>query len=80
MSRPAKPEDVAPKVRLNLELTPTVRARLDELQTLGEHDSLTEVVRRALALYDVALVETKTNGGKMFVRRPDGSEVEIVGM
>lgn len=49
MARPKRPE----KVRLNLDLAPEVRVRLEELQMKTSADSLSEVVRRALAVYDV---------------------------
>jgi hypothetical protein len=40
--------------RLTLELNETVRDRLEELRDEVKADSLTEVIRRALALYDYA--------------------------
>lgn len=40
------------KSRLNLEMSQSVRRRLESLRVRTEADSLAEVVRRALAVYD----------------------------
>lgn len=53
MPRPKRGE----KVRLNLDLPPPVRERLEELRTQTNAESLAEVVRRALAVYDVLVTE-----------------------
>ena len=61
------------KIRFNLELTPAVSDRLDYLvETSGAH-SRTEVVRRALSLYDILLsrVSPETT---LLLRYPDGRE------
>ena len=49
MGRPTKNHKT---IRLNLELSEVVRKRLEELKTEIEADSLADVIRRALALYD----------------------------
>jgi hypothetical protein len=40
------------KTRLNLEMTPKARARLERLQEKTEAASLTEVIRHALIVYE----------------------------
>jgi hypothetical protein len=76
MARQAS-EGAKTKTRLNLELPERIRVRLEDLRTMSESDSLTEVIRRALALYDVVLTSTKRDGQKIFLRDKDGTEREI---
>ncbi len=71
MPRPASKEA---KVRLNLDLPERVRDRLERLQDLSEADSLTEVIKRALSVYDALLTATREEGGKLVLRKEDGSE------
>jgi hypothetical protein len=61
------------KVRLNLELARDVHEQLQKIQAGTGAASLTEVIRRALSLYDV-VVEHTTDGGKVVFRFPDGEE------
>ncbi|NIN67546.1 MAG: ribbon-helix-helix protein, CopG family, partial [Anaerolineae bacterium] len=42
-------------VRLNLDLPPGSKARLERLRDSTEADSMSEAIRRALALYDAAV-------------------------
>lgn len=76
MARQAS-ESAKTKTRLSLELPERIRARMEELRTIGESDSLTEVVRRALALYDVVLTNATRDGQRIFLRAKDGTEREI---
>ncbi|HVK71265.1 MAG TPA: ribbon-helix-helix protein, CopG family [Polyangium sp.] len=64
-------------VRLELELPERVRARLEELRAMNGADSLTEVVRRALATYDVLLTATRNRGNTIVQRSHDGAEREV---
>jgi len=75
MGRSANPE---PKARLSLELPERVRARLEQLRTIAEADSITEVVRRGLAIYDVLLTANRERGEKLILRGLDGSEKEVL--
>jgi hypothetical protein len=66
MPRPPKTE---PTVRLNLELSVSVRTRLERLRiTTG--GSATEVIRRALTVYDLLL----TTNSVIILRDKDGNE------
>jgi hypothetical protein len=67
----------AKKVRLNLELSEDVRKRLEALRGRTEADSLAEVIRRALAVYDFLWTERK-RGGKLVVRGSDDTEHTVV--
>ena len=71
MTRPANSDD---RARLNIELARRLRERLDELRALTEADSVTEVVRRALAIYDVLV----SRGDKVILRSADGTERELL--
>ncbi len=65
-----------PKTRLNLEVSRSVRDRLERLKDETEADSLTEVIRRALATYEL-LWDQHKQGGQAIVRR-DGIERELL--
>lgn len=75
MPRPAINEA---RSRLHLELPERVRNRLEEIRVLSEADSLTEVVRRALAVYDVLLVAVRDRKETVVLRSEDGKERELV--
>jgi hypothetical protein len=64
------------KVRLNLELPQPVRENLARLQDETHSSSVAEVIRRALALFDLAVEHTK-EGGDVVLRRKDGTEKTI---
>jgi hypothetical protein len=49
------------KYRFNLELTPGAKTQMEDLQRRVEAASLTEVVRRALAVYDALQQHTSEN-------------------
>lgn len=70
MGRPANAE---PTVRLNLEIAKRVRDRLERLKHTSGADSLTEVIRRALTVYDV-LLQVGEEGSKLVVHHRDGSK------
>jgi len=53
-------------------MTEPVRQRLETLRDLTEADSLTEVIRRSLAVYDF-LWEERSKGGRILVRTVDGT-------
>jgi hypothetical protein len=59
-----------PTSRLNLKVPQTVRDRMECLRDETEADSLTEVIRRALAVYEL-LVEQRRDGWDIVVRRGD---------
>jgi hypothetical protein len=63
------------KIRRNLDLPLQVDERLRLLQDRSDAASLSEVVRRALALYDMA-TEHIADGGKIILKnKDDTSEV-----
>jgi hypothetical protein len=65
--------------RLNLEVPESVRTRLEELRVLTEAQSMTEVIRRALAVYEF-LVQEKSAGHRLIVDRgTERVEVALMG-
>ena len=64
------------KVRLNLAMPPETKELLDTLQDRTGAASVTETIRRAIALLDAVSKEQK-NGGEIYVHRADGAEVPI---
>ena len=74
MPRPARSE---PTRRLNLEMTESVRTRLEALRHQTEADSLAEVIRRSLAVYDFLLSE-KEKGGKLVIKTSNGDKEVIL--
>jgi hypothetical protein len=62
--------------RLNLEMTENVRQKLEDLRGLTEADSLAEVVRRALLVYEY-LWDEKRTGGTLIIKKDD-KEKELV--
>ncbi len=65
-----------PKVRLNLDLSPKVKEQLSELQTRTDAASLVEVIRRALAVYDM-LLDHEAAKGKIILENPDGTRERV---
>ena len=61
------------KRKLTLELSLPVRERLTSLQQRSEADSLTEVIRRSLALYDL-LLAARDNGEEIIIRSTSGEK------
>jgi hypothetical protein len=64
------------KARLSFEVPKKVRDQLDDLVSRSSASSFTEVVRKALALYDLVL-EHSSEGGDVVLRDKNGRE-EIV--
>lgn len=65
-----------PTRRLSLEMSEVVRQNLEDLRDRTQADSMTEVIRRALAVYEL-LWDEKTKGAKLVLRAPDG-EKEVI--
>lgn len=61
------------KHRLNLELMPAVKARLDRLRDATEGGTYSEVFRRSLATYEL-LSEATRDGAEVRIVTPDGDQ------
>ena len=64
------------KVRLNLELNNIAHEQLRRVQTRTHSPSITEIVRRALALFDL-FTEHTSHGGEIVFRHSDGAEEKL---
>lgn len=64
-------------VRVSLRLSKEVKARLDDVCERSSSESLTEVIRRSLTLYD-ALLEETDRGSTIVLRDKDGNEKEVM--
>lgn len=65
---------------MNLTMTPQVREKLDALKEQSDASSYVEVIRRALATYEL-LCDEKRQGRRVITRPPvdgEGPEREIV--
>lgn len=73
MPRPSRKQ---PKIRLNLDMPAEIKSQLEELRDLTHADSMSEVIRRALAVYDFLLSE-RANGTTTVLRHGDGTETQL---
>lgn len=64
------------RVRLVLSFRPRVHDRLQRLLSISGAESVTEVIRRALAVYETMLVAV--GGGSKIIVRTDGTERELL--
>lgn len=68
---------MAEKTRLNLAFSKSVTERLDALVDHTEAENKTEVIRRALAVYD-HLWAMKADGATLVVRHPDREDESLL--
>jgi hypothetical protein len=64
------------KIRLNLDLSPKVKDQLMDLQQRSDASSLVEVIRKAVAVYDLFL-EHEEKGGCTVLENKDGTRERI---
>lgn len=64
------------KTRLNLELTNQARDQIQRLRARTNSSSVTEVIRRSLALYDL-FTEHSQEGGEVIFQHPDGTKERL---
>lgn len=74
MPRPPKP---APTARLTLELPDPVKKQMEHVRDQTHAQSLTEVIRRALAVYDV-LRQAAADGCTIVIEPKEGKARELV--
>lgn len=73
----ARDKSQTPKSRLNLDLPERVRERLEDLRDVTSAESMTEVIRRALAVYD-ALIMAQEEGDIIIIRTREGQETRVL--
>lgn len=66
----------AEKVRLNLEFAPQIYDQMQEVQQRSHAASLTEVLRRSLALYDL-ITEHIVDGGDIVLVNRKGEQEKL---
>ncbi len=59
------------RIRLNLAITPQVKRRIERLQKADDGASITEVLRRALAVYE-ELVAIREEGSRLVIETSSG--------
>jgi hypothetical protein len=64
------------KVRLNLAMPLQTKQLIDDLQKRTGVGSMSETIRRALALLDV-VTEQQKKGGELYLHWPDGQQSRI---
>jgi Arc/MetJ-type ribon-helix-helix transcriptional regulator len=67
------------KVRVTIEAPPVVRNQIESLVKRTNAGSMTEVVRKAIGLYEHC-VAAKEQGGKILIERADGTMIELVNL
>jgi hypothetical protein len=71
--RPARKQ---PKIRLNLDMTVEVKEQIEALRDRMHADSMSEVVRRALAICDFVLTQQE-HGAIVVLRTSDGTDTRL---
>jgi hypothetical protein len=71
-----EPVSIRGRARVNLDLDSKVKSRIENLRERSGATTLSEVVRRALVLYDVVL-ENYSKGGMLVFINDDGSEERV---
>lgn len=66
------------KHRLNLVINDQVLQRLESLVDKTESETKTEVIRRALAVYEHLWHEKQNSGAELTLSFPDGTEKKLV--
>ena len=65
------------KVRLNLDMPASLRPRVDALQEMTEASTMSEVIRRAVAVYEFLWIQKKA-GRVPCLRDDDGNITDLV--
>ena len=64
------------RTRLSLDLDPAVMKGIEDVQARTKTKTITDLIRKAIALYDVVTAHL-TGGGKLIFKHADGREEEI---
>ena len=64
------------KIRLNLDISPQADKNLKELESRTESATVAEVIRRAIALYDL-VTQHMQHDGEVILKSKDGSEKSL---
>lgn len=69
-------EKIPDKVRINLELPAKLRERIEHVKELSEAESVSEVLRWSLAVYEFLWME-KSRSSEIVIRKKNGREAEL---
>lgn len=69
-------EKIPDKVRINLELPGKLKERIDHVKELSEAESVSEVLRWSLAVYEYLWME-KNKSSEIVIRKKNGKEIEL---
>ena len=72
----SRPKRTTAKVRLNLEVSENMKARLEQLRDETYADSMSEVLRRALEVYEFVRKESQ-NDSALIIRSAAGRERQL---
>ena len=72
----AAPAPTEARVRLNLDLDPKVKAQLEALRIRSGASSISEVIRRSIALYDL-VIQHQSEGGTLVFKHSDETEESL---
>jgi hypothetical protein len=73
----ARPKNTKNRKRLSLETSEEVRTRMERLRDCTGAETITQVICRALAVYELLIGEQR-KGGAIVVRQKDGHEKEVL--
>ena len=71
-----KSKPVDERIRMTMAVSPKVDARIERLKDLSESESRTEVIRRALKLYE-DLLAVHEDGGRVLLEAEDGTRTVV---
>ena len=82
MSKASKPKECSESEkreprRVNLQLNTRAGRHLDELSEMTDADSITEVIRRSLAVHHF-IQKAMTKGSSIVIRTKDGEEKDLI--
>ncbi|HAH46845.1 hypothetical protein [Gimesia sp.] len=69
-------EKIPDKVRINLELPGKLKERIDHVKELSEAESVSEVLRWSLAVYEYLWSE-KSKSSEIVIRKKNGKETVL---
>ncbi|MDC0742949.1 hypothetical protein [Polyangium mundeleinium] len=61
-----------------MKLPERLRGRLDQMRAMSQAGTITEVVKRAVVLYDVLLSAIRNGRARVILRSSDGTERELL--
>ena len=76
MPKETTAEAAPARIRLNLEFPPPIHQQMQVVQERSNASSITETLRRSIALYDL-ITEHVSEGGQVILRDANGEEEKL---